>query len=187
MASIQAFATVSRAILSLLERSRPDDLKGVKVAICRTDELSKPPPDGVTLCLHRVSPNQTLRITAPGSDTARRRAAPPLPVDLHYLLTAWAPSAERQQLLLAWAMRTLEDTPVLSAELLNRSGGTSLVVFRNTEAVELAREPATPAELSALWDALRVPAQPSIAYVARTVLVDARPESSPASAARTST
>jgi hypothetical protein len=170
VATIHAIATVSGAILALLERARTAEFKSTSLAVVRTSDLAAPPADGVTLCLHRLNPNQTLRNSLPSTD-ARRRSAPSLPVDLHYLMTAWATTAARQQLLLAWAMRTLEDTPVLSAESLNRVA-TGPAVFREIEAVELSRESATVEESSRLWEMLRVQVQPSVHYVARTVLID---------------
>ena len=170
MATIHAIATVSSAILALLERARPAELKLASLAVVRTSDLATPPADGVTLCLHRVIPNQTLRNSLPASDP-RRRTAPSLPVDLHYLMTAWAPTAARQQLLLAWAMRTLEDTAVLSAESLNRTSSGS-AVFRDVEAGELARESTSLEESARIGEMLHVPMQPSVNYVARTVLID---------------
>jgi len=173
VASIQAITTVSRAILALLERARTEELGSVALSAARTADLATPPADGVALVLHRLSPRQTLRSTPPGSDPRRPGALPPLPVDLHYLVTAWGPTAERQQLLLAWVMRTLEDTPVLSAALLNRSAQVA-PVFREHESVELLREPFSQEEFASLWESLRSCAQPAVPYVARTVLLDPR-------------
>ena len=171
MATIHAVATVSAAVLALLERARFDDIKDAELAIATTADLrATPPREGVTLTLCRISPNQTLRNPPPTSDPTRRRSPPPLPVDLHYLLTAWAPRAGRQQLLLSWAMRTLEDTPVLSAATLNR--GAPAEVFRESEAVELSRESTNLADLELLWRMLGAPSQPAVTYVVRTVLLD---------------
>jgi hypothetical protein len=173
LATIHAFATVSSAILSLLERVRPDELKNAKLLLHKTSDLAAPPAEGVTLCLYRVSPNQTttVRKTPPA---AQRRRAPAVPVDLHYLVTAWASTPERQQVLLGWAMRALEDTPVLSAEQLNggspRAAGKS--VFQEDEGVELLRESLTLEDTASLWNMVRVVMQPSVTYVARSVVVE---------------
>jgi hypothetical protein len=178
LATIHAIATVSGAILALLDRARRDDFKGAKLSVHKTSDLATPQPEGITLCLYRVNPNQTLRNPLPAAAATSRRTAPPLPVDLHYMVTAWAPTAERQQVLLAWAMRTLEDSPVLSAESLNRSAPVP-AVFRELEAVELAREPASMEETARIWEMIRAPLQPSVNYVARTVLLDPAGEGNP--------
>ena len=143
MATIQAVGTVSAAVVALLERALLRENQQLRVALTTTNELRAGSKDeAVTLTLYRISPNQTLRNPPPSSDPMRRR--PPLPVDLHFVLTAFAGSAARQQLLLAWAMRTLEDSPVLSAQTLNRASKEA-PVFR--ERLWIARQHAAGVEV----------------------------------------
>ena len=60
------------------------------------------------------------------------RYRPPTPVDLHFLVTAWE-GLQEQFSMLGWIIRTLEDTPVLPAGLLNRFGGNRGEVFTATK------------------------------------------------------
>jgi hypothetical protein len=45
-----------------------------------------------------------------------------LPLDLHFLLTAWAPNAEAELLILGRAMQCLETTPMLGGPMLHAYG-----------------------------------------------------------------
>lgn len=103
-------------------------------------DFDAPMTVGISLFLYRVAVNLTQRNqpSRPSANgTPRKRA---LPLDLHYLLTPWAGTAERQQRLLGWAMRTLEDSPVLPAGFLNNHGPDPSV-FRPDEGVELTFDP----------------------------------------------
>lgn len=174
MATTNAIAATSRAILGLLEDAYPRDLFGtLRIAPAHATEYTadKSPADGFTLCLYRVSMNGTLRNLPPRTDSDGARYRPSLPVDLHYLLTAWAVDVEKQQRLLGWGMRQLEDNTILPAGLLNRplrEPG----VFRADETVELVSDPLPFPDFTNLWDKLKPRMQPSATYVARMVLID---------------
>ena len=96
---------------------------------------------------------------------------PSLPLDLHYLLTPWGAIPETQQRLLAWALRQMEDTPVLVPAQLNRYLRAP-DVFREDEAVEIVADPLSLADFVSVWDKLKPQFQASMTYVARMVLID---------------
>lgn len=181
MASPNAIAATTRAILGLLEEAyRPlrEPFGRLVFAPVHASELAlekfggdKSLPDGFTLCLYRVATNGTLRNLPPrlGSDAVRYR--PSLPVDLFYLLTPWADDVEKQQRLLGWGMRQLEDNAVLPAGLLNRYLRED-DVFRSEETVELVSDPLPLGDFVNLWDKLKPRVQTSVTYVARMVLLD---------------
>src|SRR5262249_12226792 len=111
----------------------------------------------------------------PPPDADGTRYRPPLPLDLHYLVTAWGKSAPRQQRLLGWCMRMLEDLGKFNSSLLNRYGGPD-IVFKPAETVDLFYEPITMTDLSSLWDLLKPNAQVSVGYVARMIYIDSKIE-----------
>ena len=100
------------------------------------------------------------------------RRRPPVPLDLHFLLTAWAADAGQQQRLLGWAVRTLEDTPILPAGFLNRFAPGGQNVFEPSETVELVGETLTLQDLENIWEVAKARQQPSLGYVARQVAID---------------
>src|SRR3954451_11221229 len=122
MASYPAIAATSEAILGLLESAAlTSEFAGVSFAHYQAADFQTPIPTGVSLFLHRVTVNPN-RNLAPRRNADGRRLRPAIPVDLHYLLTAWADDAIKQQRLLGFAVRTLEDTPILPAGVLNHYG-----------------------------------------------------------------
>lgn len=173
MATWNAIAATTHAVLGLLEDAYPRDFGKLTFAPAQISDFSgdKIPPDGFTLCLYRVAPNGSVRNQPPrlGPDGVRYR--PSLAVDLQYLLTPWAANAEKQQRLLGWAMRQLEDNAILPAGLLNRFLREP-DVFRSTETVELVLDPLSLADFTSVWDKLKPRIQTSAVYVAKPILID---------------
>jgi hypothetical protein len=88
-------------------------------------------------------------------------------VNLHFLLTPWASSADEQLWLLGWVMSTLQDTPLLTPELLNASSPQP-GAFGPTETVALSYEPLALSDLALIWQGLGQPRiLPSLTYLAR--------------------
>jgi hypothetical protein len=174
LATWNAIAATSRAILGLLEDAYPRERFGrLAFAPFHVNDYTgeKPVPDGFTLCLYRVGVNGTLRNLPPrvGPDGVRYR--PSQPLDLHYLLTPWAGDVEKQQRLLGWGMRQIEDAAILPAGLLNRYLQEP-DVFRPDETVELVSDPLALADFTNVWDKLKPRMQTPMTYVARMVLID---------------
>jgi hypothetical protein len=173
VATWNAIAATTRAILGLLEDAYPREFGKLTFAPAHLSDFADDEvrPDGFTLTLYRVAVNGNLRNQPPrlGPDGIRYR--PSLPLDLQYLLTPWAGDVEKQQRLLGWSMRQLEDNPMLPAGLLNRFLREP-DVFRSSEAVELVSEPLPLGDFTNLWDKLKPHMQTSVTYVARMVLID---------------
>lgn len=91
----------------------------------------------------------------------------PLAVDLHYLLTAWADSAEEEQTTLAWAMRELYLHPVLDAAALARDAG-----WEPGDVIQIVPSELSTEDIMRIWDALEPSYRLSVSYVARVVRVD---------------
>jgi hypothetical protein len=171
MASYPAIAATSQAIIGLLEGAAPGtEFAGTTFAHYGADDLNDPMSEGVSLWLYGVAVNTTRRSLPPRVDPDGTRYRPSLPLDLHYLLVAWGQPL-RQQRLLGWTARTIQDTPILPAGLLNHFGP-DRDVFGPDEAVELVWESLSHQELYDIWEVAKTHAQPAISYVARMIEID---------------
>lgn len=182
MASYHAIAATGEAILGLLEAACPKtEFPSAEFALYQPSDFQEPIREGISLYLYRVSINTSRRSLPPRLDRNGRRYKASLPVDLSYALTAWATSAARQQRLLGWAMRTMQDTPILPAGLLNHYGPEAQT-FGPSESVELFCESLTLQDSVNLWEAFKPHPQLSVAYIARLILLDSElemPEGAP--------
>lgn len=172
MAKAQAIAVTGQTVLGLLADNIPKtEFANARFELYQTANFASPMEEGISLFLYRVEVNSSLRNlpARTGLDGITRR--PPLPLDLYYLLTVWAKDAVRQQRILGWAMRTLEDAPVLSAGRLNHFG-TETDVFSPDETVELIFQTLSLQDLSNLWGAFKGTIPASVAYIARVVGID---------------
>lgn len=173
MASHQAISAVSDAIAHLLEsRYSPDDfnLNTLEFKVYLASDFATPMDAGVSIFLYRVFVNHNNRNPAGRADVAGRRFRPMLPLDLYFLLTAWAKDASLQHTIAAWMMRVLEDYPSLPSGLLNHRG---VDVFRPDETVELAAAELETETLFRIWEVIVNNAyQISVPYIARNVRVE---------------
>jgi len=170
MANVVAVRSVSNSLTQFLSSSFPEDNLGlgqVSFRLLSSADLADPNlalGTAVGLYLYRVSMNDHLRNT-------RTHRAPPetrsLPLNLHYLLSMWAETAEVEQVLLAWTMRHLHEHPILDASSLNEDGG-----WAKDEVIHLAPEELTNEDLLRLWETLAPTYRLSYSYVARVVMVE---------------
>ena len=173
MANYRAIAATSTALAGLIQDRYPRDEfgTGLSVALYQTRDFENPMEDGFSVYLFRVAVNGTVRNRTPRRSVNGDRFRPSLPLDLSYMVTAWAQDVERQHRMLGWVMRMLEDTGVLSAGHLNhylRETDT----FAPTEAVELICDPLSLSDYLTLWDRLRPRLPASATYTLRVVLLD---------------
>jgi hypothetical protein len=170
-----AIAATSKAILWLLEDACPrSEFPRAHFELYHSSDFEKPMPEGVSLYLYRVAVNGSVRNMPPRVGPDGRRFRPSLPVDLYYLLTAWAEKVEQQQRLLGWSIRVLEDTPILPAGVLNER--MEKETFRPEETVELIYEPLSLQDWAAVWDKLKPKIQTSMTYVARLIAIESNVE-----------
>src|SRR5687768_3892410 len=133
---------------------------------------------GISLYLYRVLVSSSRRNLPPYVAPDGKRYRPPLPLDLYYMMTAWGQTAEVQQRLLGWAMRELENTPVLPSSLLNHYVQ-EVDTFRASETVELLSETISMQDMNTLWEGFRVNKTNqhlSVIYVARMLLIESNLE-----------
>jgi hypothetical protein len=135
-------------------------------------DFSQPMTAGVSLFLYRIFPNSVNRtpMGQPGPEGQLYRTQ--LPLDLHFLLTAWAQEASLQYTIAGWMMRELEDIPILPAGLLNQHYPD---LFHEDETVTVTPVELTTEELFRIWDVIVHHAyQISVPYVARVVKIDSK-------------
>lgn len=178
MATDKAIAAVTESLRSLLAQAASGpEFSGARIEVYQAANLQAPMPEGVSVYLYRVSIDLRRTRIPPGISPAAPRRLPSLPLDLHYLVTAWSLDPLRQQFLLGWSARVFEDTPVLSASLLNRK---TPGVFGEAESVQVTVETLSLEDEAKIWKVAMSNRQPSLAYIARMVEIETHSNAGPA-------
>ena len=178
MANIAAIRSVGTSIASYLTNAyrasvfpqgiaRPEcnfnltSVGGVRAQLIPTSE------SGVTvpIFLYRIGMNEHLRNAGRLSDPDLTPS--PLSIDLHYMLSFWAQSAENEHLALAWTMRQLHQTPVLEGSILSRDAA-----WAADDVIQLIPEQLSNEDMMRIWDALEPDYRLSLSYIARVVRID---------------
>jgi hypothetical protein len=169
LANFQAIRSVGNSIVKYLD-AKAAELRAdmpVTFRLISGGELADDELDldsTVTLYLYRVTVNDHLRNVRPSHAPQNR---PPLGLNLHYLVTVWAKSADVEHALLGWTMRHMHQNPILDRSSLMADGG-----WASDETIHVAPEELSNEDLLRLWDALTPPYRLSYSYVARVVLID---------------
>jgi hypothetical protein len=167
MGTFQAIAATGQAMLGLLSDAVPrDQFPNAQFELYQMSNFQQPMEEGISLFLYRIAANTSRRNLPPTTGPDGRRFRPPIPVDLYYIATAWAPTAVRQQRLLGWAIRMFEDVPVLPTGLLNNYGPEP-EIFKQGETVEIILDSLTLQDLNNFWGVSKSSLQLSVGYVAR--------------------
>lgn len=126
---------------------------------------------GVSFLLYRIVPNGAHRTPAGRFDAQGRRRQSQLPLDLHFLMTVWGQEATLQNAVAGWALRMIEDSPLLSSGLLNAAAPGA---FRPEEVVEIGLAELSNEDLLRIWESMGANAayQLSVPYVARVVRIE---------------
>ena len=175
MAGFRSIAAVGASIEALLNAafaaSQPtSDGEATTATLVRTDDfddlenvasVNRP---ALTILLYRIDFNKTTRAgwSAAGSVDGRAH----LPLDLHFLLTAWATNATDEHRILGRAMQVLEETGALSGPLLHPDGD-----WLPDETVQLYLEDMATDDLMRTFDSLTIDFRLSVPYIARVVVV----------------
>ncbi len=145
------------------------DVPACKVRLLSSGDLTKIDDvldlPALTLYLYRITVNEHARnVRRPNGASGQ---GIPLSVDLHYLLTAWADSAQEEHTTLAWAMREIYMHPVLDAAALNAEAD-----WDPADAIQIAPSELNLEDMLRIWDALEPSYRLSVSYIARLVRVD---------------
>jgi len=194
-----AIGAVSAVLRNLLDNGMinalpppPSPVKVTAVApdTIKLDDAHAPP--SLNLFLYRTSRNLGWAESGlPAYDgNGTRLTNPPLALDLHYLLTAYAGADFQAEILLGYAMHVLHERPMLDRAAIRRAldptplGPTILPPAFQTltaadladqvEGVKITDEPMDTEEMSRLWSAIQAHYRPTTAYVVSVVLIEAR-------------
>jgi len=143
-------------------------------------------PTQVNVFLHQIAQNQGwANIGAPvRSGSGERLSTPPLALDLHYLITAYATHALRTEILLARIAQTFHEVPVPSRAAIIQAlapaappagfpPGMDLTGLADQfEHLRITPEALSNEEMSKLWSALQARYRPTLAFRVTTVLID---------------
>lgn len=172
MANIQAIHSVGASIATFLRNTYPASVGPQAMPSCDFALLSSGELAGtidettrITLYLYRVTVNEHNRQQRPGLMSPQQQA--PLGLDLHFLLTAWAGTAQDELLPFAWALRQLYLHPILDASSLSPEAAWS-----PEEVIQIIPSELPVEDMMRIWDALAPPYRLSVSYVARLVRID---------------
>ncbi len=175
MATLLAIQATAKAIRRLLAEACPKaDFPTAEFKIVQAGDLAEinQPFEGISIFLYQISVNTSPRNVPALVSPSGKQTRPPLSLDLHFLLTPWSGSAETQLHILAWAMRVLEDSPIIPASNLNQDFS-GVEVFRPAETVRLIMDPMPLQDMALLWENLhQVRIIPSVAYVVRGIQIE---------------
>jgi hypothetical protein len=202
MSSALAIASVTAVLRDLLHNGLID--QDVSANIGGDVKVTALPPDRITtgdheqsqinLFLYQVTPNAGWRNFGLPSRDGRGEsiAAPPLALDLHYLLSAYGAQDFHAEILLGYAMQLLHETPVLGRDAIRTAlGATTLVdatdglpatlaalstsaLADQVEQIKIAPQTLNTEETSKLWTALQARYRAAAAYHVSVVLIDSR-------------
>jgi hypothetical protein len=174
MAGANSIASVGRSLRRLLNDALselPVPVSNAEAFLVRTESFESDSSDfrrpALTIYLYRIDFNKATR--AAWSAVGSRDGQAHLPLDLHYLVTAWAANAEDEHRILGCAMQRLESMPVLAGPLLTTDGG-----WAPNEAVQLVLGEMSTEELMRTFDSLPGHYHLTVPYLARVVRLDAR-------------
>jgi hypothetical protein len=154
MATYAAIAGTCEAVVRLL-RSNYDPTKFngalLDFQVYVANDFTTPMEEGVSVFLYRIYQNGTNRTPAGRLLPDGTRQATMLPVDLHFLLTAWAKKASLQNEIAGWMMRVMEDNATLPASMLNAYQPN---VFQPNEAVDLTFTELSVEDMFRVWETM---------------------------------
>ncbi len=183
MANVFAIHSATNSLLTFLKnayRNSPLKDTACDFKLLSSGELAADDDLGTCLSLYvyRITVNDQLRNVRP-VETPRKPV--PLPLDLHFMLTVWAGTAETEHNVLAWAMQQLYRTPVLDRSVLSASGG-----WAQSDVVQIIPAELSVDDMTRIWDALAPSYRLSVSYIARMIRIDAdsEPDAAPVVAQR---
>jgi len=173
MATFAAIAGTCEAIVRLLRSNYDPAILGgaaLDFQVYVANDFSTPMEEGVSVFLYRIYQNGTNRIPAGRLLPNGTRQSTQLPLDIHFLLTAWAKKASLQNEIAGWMMRVMEDNGTLPASILNAYQPN---VFHADEAVDVALTELSVEDMFRVWEVMIGHVyQLSVPYQARMIEIE---------------
>jgi hypothetical protein len=122
MATSAGLAAVAKSVERLLKLRFAEDepttgTTATNVDLVTVDKLKTANVPALTIYFYRVDLNRIMRPA--WAAVGHHDGVGHLPLDLHFLLTAWATDAEDELRIIGRAMEVLEATPILTGPLLH--------------------------------------------------------------------
>ncbi|MDE2394984.1 MAG: DUF4255 domain-containing protein [Burkholderiales bacterium] len=198
MSSPLALGAVSAVLRNLLDNGMVDvsgTLGPVNVSVLAPDLIKLDKPEAgpqINLFLHQVTHNAAWRNRElpSRSGAGDRITNPPLALDLHYLVTAYASADVTAEILLGYAMYVLHEVPMLDRAGIRRALDPSPLdvsmlppalqalaasdLADQFETLRITPVPMPMDDMSKLWSAIQTHYRPSVAYQVSVVLIEAR-------------
>jgi uncharacterized protein (DUF2141 family) len=192
MSNALALAAITAVLKELLEGALPEasDVGGAVEVTARAPDLIQAEGNDqrqLNLFLYQVTPNPGwANVGLPARDgRGERTANPPLALDLHYLLTAYASANFQAEIILGYAMQCLHQWSVLprkklgemqskwktDGDALRRALGTSDLA-NQVEQIKICPERIGVEGLSNLWTAFQTNYRPTAAYLVSVALIE---------------
>lgn len=170
MTNVSAIHSVGESLRTYLDSSYPAALRALhpcEFRLVSSGELAAADDidNALTLYLYRVTMNEHFRNQRRAIDNLRENT--PLSVDLHYLVTVWAKSAFAEHTIIAWAMRQLQQHPVL-----DRASLSPEAEWTSGESIQVIPAELSTEDVMRIWDALEPAYRLSVSYIARVVRID---------------
>jgi len=169
-----AIAAVMNTISTYLGQRMKDQLDGLDVQVT-VQPPDKIPDDAnlVNLFLYDLKINPAFRNDPlPGRTRGLESGPPPLPLDLYFLLSAYATenSALNVERILGLALLILHDTPVLGP--VSIPDGADTYTYDHAERIRLTPVQLSLDELTKIWTSFKGPLVPSMSYRVSVVLLE---------------
>jgi hypothetical protein len=119
----------------------------------------------LSIYLYRIEPNRVMRAAWSGVGSENGRAH--LPIDLHYLLTAWGDNPEHEHQIMGKTLECLESRPILTGPMLYPTAG-----WEPGDAIHIVTEDLETEALLRMFDSLHAEFRLSMSYVARVARID---------------
>ena len=192
---IAAVTAVLKDLLinGLLDHDATAALGDVVVTAQAPDRIHLPETKSqLNLFLYLVSPNQGWRnVGYPARDAQGDLiSAPPLALDLHYLLTAYGAKDFHAEILLGYAMQLLHEMPVLTRPAIRAALSPGLLIDTGVpadlrdlffsgiadqvEQIKICQTFLNTEEMFKLWMAFQSPYRPTAAYHVSVVLIESK-------------
>lgn len=194
MSNSLALGAVSAVLQEILQSRLAGDpvasvMGSVTVSVLPPDRVAltgATDPNQVNLFLHQVSRNSgwaNVDLPSRGGD-GRSIAAPPLVLDLHYLLTVFGATPLYSEILLGECMLALHEQPVPSRAVIERALSpaapptgfpTALALSglaEQMERIRIAPSTISAEDVSRLWSAMQARYRSTVAYQVTTVIIE---------------
>jgi hypothetical protein len=161
--------SITRLLTAEFARAQPMTRATTPVLI-RTNDLALTDnetlilPPAISVLAYRVDFNKVTRPawSATGYDEGRSY----LPLDVRFLLTAWAENAENELHIIGRALQAIDNSPILAGPMLHPTGE-----WAEHETVELVLEDVPTEDLMRIFDSLNVDYRLTVPVIARVVVV----------------